>query len=166
MVRAAGVQHELVRSGPCCPVSLVESGRGVSDRSTKNLRTACATTTAGGRQGDVSVPATTGPFGYEHSPHLPGILSDLGVCLIVSTYQAGKLAVFRSRDDQLSLLLRNFEHAMGVVPHRDRIAVGTRYHVWFLENDVATGHSSESAQILRCLFLSATSTCDGEHPHS
>ncbi len=81
------------------------------------------------------MPATTGPFRYEYSPNLPEILSDLGVSLIVSTYQAGKLAVFRSRDDQLSLLLRNFEHVMGVALHRDRIAVGTRYHVWFLEND-------------------------------
>ena len=75
------------------------------------------------------------PFQYVHSRDFPELLSQLGVSLIVSTYQAGRLAVLRSREGRVSLILRTFERAMGVAVHRDRLAVGTRYQVWFLEND-------------------------------
>jgi uncharacterized protein (TIGR03032 family) len=75
------------------------------------------------------------PFRFVHSRDLPELLATLGVSLLVSTYQAGRLAVFRRRDDQISLVLRAFDRVMGVAISRDRLAVGTRYQIWFLEND-------------------------------
>ncbi len=81
-------------------------------------------------------PARTS-FDFVNSANLPELLGSCGISLVVSTYQAGRLAVFRRWKDSvsLSLALRSFERAMGVAVHRDRMAVGTRYQVWFLEND-------------------------------
>src|SRR3954467_4858928 len=67
---------------------------------------------------------------YEHSRNFPAVLEHLGVSLLVSTYQAGKLFVVGARDGALALSFHNFEQAMGVAVRRDRIAVGARTQVW------------------------------------
>src|SRR5947209_19878374 len=69
---------------------------------------------------------------YEHSRNFPAVLEHLGVSLLVSTYQAGKLFVVGARQGALALSFHNFEQAMGVAVRRDRIALGTRTQVWFL----------------------------------
>ena len=75
------------------------------------------------------------PFRYIHSLGLPGVLENLGATLVVTTYQAGKLALFRARNGRLSMLPRTFEQAMGMAVARNKMAIGTRHQVWFLEND-------------------------------
>jgi hypothetical protein len=40
---------------------------------------------------------------YEHSRRLPDLLAHLGIPLLVSTYQAGKLAVVGAREGRLAL---------------------------------------------------------------
>src|SRR5262249_34291685 len=69
---------------------------------------------------------------YEHSRNFPGVLERLGVSLLVSTYQAGKLFAVGARHGELVLSFHNFEKAMGVAVRPDRIAVGTRNQVWYL----------------------------------
>jgi uncharacterized protein (TIGR03032 family) len=71
---------------------------------------------------------------YEHSRNFPAVLERLGVSLLVSTYQAGKLFVVGSRQGELALSFHNFEQAMGLAVGRDRVAVGTRNQIWFLRN--------------------------------
>src|SRR5262245_57463914 len=70
---------------------------------------------------------------FEYSRELAPLLSGLGVSLLVSTYQAGKLVVV-GVDPQgaLALSFHNFERAMGVAVRPDRLAVGTLTQVWFL----------------------------------
>jgi uncharacterized protein (TIGR03032 family) len=69
---------------------------------------------------------------YEHSTHWLPLLESLNATLLVSTYQAGKLAVISATDGKLHLSLHNFEQAMGVAVGRDTLAVGTRQEIWFL----------------------------------
>ncbi|AWM40014.1 TIGR03032 family protein [Gemmata obscuriglobus] len=73
-------------------------------------------------------------FDYRYSPGVAELLEGLGASLLVSTYQAGKLAVLRSSGGKLSLLLRTFDKAMGLAVGPDRLAVGTNYQIWTLWN--------------------------------
>lgn len=71
---------------------------------------------------------------YEHSRNLPALLEQMGLSLLVSTYQAGKLFVVGARQGELRLSFHNFEQAMGVAVKRDRIAVGARNQIWSLRS--------------------------------
>jgi uncharacterized protein (TIGR03032 family) len=59
------------------------------------------------------------------------VLADLQVSLLVSTYQAGKVAVVQVRGEDLFITYHNFDHAMGIAVGREQIAVGTNTQVWF-----------------------------------
>jgi uncharacterized protein (TIGR03032 family) len=69
---------------------------------------------------------------HEYSPALPALLSQLGVSLLVSTYQAGKIAAVGVAAGELTLSYHNFERAMGLAVNRDSIAVAARAQVWRL----------------------------------
>jgi uncharacterized protein (TIGR03032 family) len=89
--------------------------------------------------------ASTGsPFHYVHSVEFPAILDRIASTLVVTTYQAGKLAVFRTRQGRLSLLPRTFEHAMGVAASAEWMAIGTAYQVWMLRNDAELASAIKS----------------------
>src|SRR5262245_11243254 len=89
---------------------------------------------------EVEVPrASAGPAApptrevrHEYTHSLPPLLSQLGVSLLVSTYQAGKVAVVGVADGELALSYHNFERAMGLAIKPDGIAVAARAQVWFL----------------------------------
>ncbi len=69
---------------------------------------------------------------FEYSRDFPLILERLHVSLLVSTYQAGKLAVVGVHDGQVRFAFHNFERVMGVAAGPRRIAVGTRRQIYFL----------------------------------
>jgi len=69
---------------------------------------------------------------YEHSRNFPAVLEHIGVSLLVSTYQAGKLFVVGARQGDLAFSFHNFEQAMGIAVRQDQIAVGTRHQIWSL----------------------------------
>lgn len=71
---------------------------------------------------------------YEHSRQFLPILAQLGVSLLISTYQAGKLAVIGVDQGQLKLSFFDFQRAMGLAVKPGWIAVGTRNFVWVLRN--------------------------------
>jgi uncharacterized protein (TIGR03032 family) len=79
-------------------------------------------------------PGTPAPdIRFEHSPELAPLLARLGVSLLVSTYQAGKLvAVGVDPHGALAVSFHTFERAMGIAVRPDRIAVGALNQVWFL----------------------------------
>ncbi|MFG0329680.1 MAG: TIGR03032 family protein [Phycisphaerales bacterium] len=85
---------------------------------------------------DATAPSTSDEpkFRYVHSRGLPDLLRDLGVSLLATTYQAGKLLAFSSNEGRLSLLMRSFPHPMGIAVRPDRMALGCQYDVWFLRN--------------------------------
>jgi uncharacterized protein (TIGR03032 family) len=69
---------------------------------------------------------------YEHSHSFPALLSQLGISLLVSTYQAGKLVVLGTWQGKLSLSFHNFERPMGLALRPGCLAVGARNQIWFL----------------------------------
>src|SRR6476659_4274946 len=71
---------------------------------------------------------------HEYTHTLPSLLSQLGVSLLVSTYQAGKVVAVGVAEGELALSYHNFERAMGLAVKPDQIAVGARAQVWFLKS--------------------------------
>src|SRR2546423_7118912 len=69
---------------------------------------------------------------HEYTRSLPPLLSQLGVSLLVSTYQAGKVVAVGVAAGELTLSYHNFERAMGLAVRPDGIAVGARAQVWLL----------------------------------
>ncbi len=70
---------------------------------------------------------------FEYTPTLPRILEHLGVSLLISTYQAGKLVVLGTLSGQLTIAVRNFDRAMGVAVAEHAIAVGARRQIHCLQ---------------------------------
>jgi uncharacterized protein (TIGR03032 family) len=71
---------------------------------------------------------------YEHTAGFVGLLEHLGLSLLVSTYQAGKLLTVGTHHGALALSFHNFEQAMGLAVKPGHLAVGTRRQVWFLRS--------------------------------
>ena len=82
---------------------------------------------------DSAAPAS--PFRSLNSPGFAGLLESLGITLLVSTYQAGKLMAIRGREGRVSTLLRSFERPMGLAVQGSRqFALGTRNQVLLYRN--------------------------------
>lgn len=72
---------------------------------------------------------------YEYGNNLAGIIQHLGISLLFSTYQAGKLGVVTVKNQTLDIAFHNFERAMGIAVNKTRMAVGGKDWVYFLKND-------------------------------
>src|SRR5438034_8943220 len=79
-------------------------------------------------------------FNFSHTDSFAPLLKQLGVSLLVTTYQANKLLVLREQQGGLSILVRSFERPMGIAADARRIALGTRDQVWQFRNapDIAS----------------------------
>src|SRR5687767_6219157 len=73
-------------------------------------------------------------FHFTQSESFVSLLKQLGVSLLVTTYQANKLLVLREQAGGLSILVRTFERPMGLAVDGRRIALGTRDQVWHFRN--------------------------------
>lgn len=99
---------------------------------------------------------------HEYSRALPTLLNQLGVSLLVSTYQAGKVVAVGVAQSELTLSYHNFERAMGLAVRPDAIAVGALAQVWHLQaaHDVAA--RVEPAGRHDACFLTRSSHYTGE----
>ncbi len=59
-----------------------------------------------------------------HTSNFPGILDHFASSLAVSTYQAGKLVLLRSKDQALPTHFRTFNRPMGMAADSQRLALG------------------------------------------
>src|SRR5687768_4209730 len=111
---------------------------------------------------DAAAAAPEREIAYEHSPGFAEVLARLGVSLLVSTYPAGKLGVVGIHAGRLTLAFHNFDRAMGVAARPDRLAVGARRQVWFLNaaHDIAP-RLMPAGQFDAC-FLARTAHYTGE----
>ncbi len=62
------------------------------------------------------------------------MLEQLGITLLVSTYQAGKLVLLRAENGVLNTHFRMFEKPMGLAVEPHRFAIGTAMQVWEFHN--------------------------------
>ena len=99
---------------------------------------------------------------HEYTHSLPPLLSQLGVSLVVSTYQAGKVVAVGVAQDQLTLSYHNFERAMGLAVKPDGIAVGARAQVWFLRSAADLAAQIEPAGRHDACFLTRSAHYTGE----
>ena len=73
-----------------------------------------------------------GPLCAAHTPNFPALLRQLGVSLLVTTYQAGRLVMVRDEGDHLNTHYRAFQSPMGLAlaDGGARFAIGTALQVW------------------------------------
>ena len=99
---------------------------------------------------------------HEYTRTLPPLLAQLGVSLLVSTYQAGKVVAVGVEQGELTLSYHNFERAMGLAVKPDCIAVGARAQVWFLKSAPDLAARVEPAGRHDACFLTRSSHFTGE----
>lgn len=75
-------------------------------------------------------------FSSSYTSNFPELLRELGISLVVSTYQAGKLIIVRAQGEELNTHFRPFFSPMGVAYDADsgRLAVGAKHEVWEFRN--------------------------------
>ena len=69
-----------------------------------------------------------------HTSNLPALFDQLGISLIVSTYQAGKAIVVRSDNGALNTHFRTFTKPMGIAADNHRLTIGGANTVWEYRN--------------------------------
>jgi uncharacterized protein (TIGR03032 family) len=69
-----------------------------------------------------------------HTSNLPQILEQLGISVLVTTYQAGKLVLLRNENGVLNTHFRVFDKPMGLAVDSNRMAIGTAMQVWEFHN--------------------------------
>ena len=69
-------------------------------------------------------PAQTDPLRSVHTSNLPAILDQLGISLVVSTYQAGRVILVRNDGGRINTHFRAYERPMGVAADAQRMAIG------------------------------------------
>jgi len=70
----------------------------------------------------------------KHTTSLPSLLARLGISLVVSTYQAGKVILVRENQGKLNTHFLNFNKPMGIAVDGQRLTVGGRNTVWYYRN--------------------------------
>jgi uncharacterized protein (TIGR03032 family) len=106
--------------------------------------------------------AKTREVRHEYTRSLPPLLNQLGVSLLVSTYQAGKVVAVGVAQGELTLSYHNFERAMGLAVRLDGIAVASRAQVWFLRAASELAARIEPAGQHDACFLTRSSHFTGE----
>ncbi|MCC6595937.1 MAG: TIGR03032 family protein [Rhodanobacteraceae bacterium] len=84
----------------------------------------------------VPVPADAAPapdvnqvLGSMHTNNFPELLRQLRSCLLVSTYQAGKLVILRPDGASINTHFRTFTRPMGMAADTERLALGTSIEI-------------------------------------
>ena len=96
-----------------------------------------------------------------HTTTLPEVLRQLGISVLVSTYQAGKLVVVRADGDAANTHFRNFTSPMGLAFDRGRLAVGTKTGIEVFLDQPAAAARLEPAGRHDALYLPAWSKVTG-----
>lgn len=78
-----------------------------------------------------------------HTNNFPHILDQLGISLVVSTYQAGKLIVLRPDNGVINTHFRSFNKPMGLAVTKEKISMGTAYQIWDFRNVPAVAEKIE-----------------------
>jgi uncharacterized protein (TIGR03032 family) len=101
-----------------------------------------------------------------HTESFGQLLEHLGIALLVSTYQAGKLIVLRADNGVVNTHFRAFNMPMGLACDGERLAVGTSTDIWEFHNVPAVAHKLAPAGKHDVCFLPRTSHVTGNvHIH-
>jgi uncharacterized protein (TIGR03032 family) len=121
---------------------------------------------AGALDGQPSDPNSPGkeepPLRSVHTSNFSAILQELGISVLVTTYQAGKLVMLRPDGDRLNTHFRGFNRPMGLAVDGDRLAIGTSVEIWEYHNAPAVARHLEPAGTHDACFLPRSSVCTGD----
>lgn len=87
----------------------------------------------------MATPAEPDHLRSVHTTSLSAVLERIGASLFITTYQAGKLIAVRAEGDVANTHFRGFDTPMGLAMAGGRLALGTKYEVWELQNIPAVG---------------------------
>jgi len=95
------------------------------------------------------------PFTSSHTANFPQLLRTLGISLLVSTYQSGKLIIVRAQGDRLNTHFRPFMSPMGIAfqPQTGKLAIGTRHELWEFRNQTDVAQKLEPKLTHDAAFL-------------
>jgi uncharacterized protein (TIGR03032 family) len=93
------------------------------------------------------------PLTSVHTNTFPQILQRLGISLLVTTYQAGRLVMLRADGDVLNTHFRSFAKPMGLAVQGARLAVGTAFEIWEFHQTPPGGLKLEPAGKIDACFL-------------
>jgi hypothetical protein len=102
------------------------------------------------------------PLRSIHTSNFSAILQELGISVLVTTYQAGKLVMLRPDGERLNTHFRGFSKPMGLAVDGDRLAVGTSVEIWEYHNAPAVARRLEPAGAHDACFLPRSSVCTGD----
>ena len=102
------------------------------------------------------------PLRSVHTSNFSAILQELGVSVLVTTYQAGKLVMLRPDGDRLNTHFRGFSKPMGLAVEGDRLAIGTSVEIWEYHNAPAVAKVLEPEGTHDACFLPRSSVCTGD----
>ncbi len=120
------------------------------------------TTLAGERPEPGSGTTQPPPLRSIHTSNFSAILQELGVSVLVTTYQAGKLVMLRPDGERLNTHFRGFSKPMGLAVDGDRLAIGTSVEIWEYHNAPAVARRLEPAGSHDACFLPRSSVCTGD----
>src|SRR5262249_11164883 len=101
------------------------------------------------------------PLRSVHMASFPYLLEELGISLLVTTYQAGKLVMLRADQGCLNTHFRSFHAPMGLAADAGRLAIGTPTHIWEFANAPAVGQKLEPAGRHDGCFLPRSASVTG-----
>jgi len=102
------------------------------------------------------------PLRSVHTSNFSAILQELGISVMVTTYQAGKLVMLRPDGERLNTHFRCFSKPMGLAVDGDRLAMGTSMEIWEYHNAPAVARRLEPAGSHDACFLPRSSVCTGD----
>ena len=85
------------------------------------------------------------PLRSVHTANLADLFSQLGISIVVSTYQAGKVILVRNDNGTLNTHFRTFAKPMGVAAENNRLTIGGANTVWEYRNMPAVAQKLEPA---------------------
>jgi uncharacterized protein (TIGR03032 family) len=104
----------------------------------------------------------TAPLRSVHTASFPALLQELGLSVLVTTYQAGKLVVLRADGDVLNTHFRGFSVPMGLAVQGGRLAIGTSLEIWEYHDLPAVAAKLEPAGKHDACFLPRLSHTTGD----
>jgi hypothetical protein len=102
------------------------------------------------------------PLRSVHTSNFSTILQELGISVLVTTYQAGKLVMLRPDGERLNTHFRSFSKPMGLAVDGDRLAIGTSVEIWEYHNAPAVARRLEPAGRHDACFLPRSAVCTGD----
>lgn len=102
------------------------------------------------------------PFRSGHTAHVPEILRDLQISLLVSTYQSGRIIAVREEGGRLNTHFRSFQSPMGIAVGKQHLAIGTKCHVWQYRNQPAVAQKLDPPGKHDACFLPRSSHVTGD----